>query len=278
MKVYKNISSIIIGLCLTLSLFSLIPKVAGSIAPIPDQFIDEIYPNCTLSLQLSHTNTVIIFNASDFYNKIGIQFDANYTIYNPDNTTTILLILPFSLAINTSEFIFEVYANNTQIPYELFNSIETQYPFPKTLLRSNVTLFKKNSSIIRYHFSGSINNPLNSRALIYIVYSVGTSLDWIGNTTGRIELRVYGKEPGFAGIGHPPNKDPPQVVDIIGGKSLSSEWNNTKPFRMSVGIQYYREATMFERIMEILGCVLPIFVAISITIITVVVIRRKRKR
>jgi len=253
--------------------------VVASIAPLPDQFIAEIFPNCTLPLQLSHTNTVITFNATDFYNKIGIQFDANYTIYNPENTTTIPLILPFSLAINTSEFIFEVYANNTQIPHDLIseNNTEPYLPFPKTLLRSNVTLLKNSSTTIRYHFSGSMSNPLDFRSLIYIVYSVGTSLEWIGNTTGKIELKVYGKEPGFAGIGYPPNNGPPQVIDINGGKSLSYEWNNTNPFRMSVGIQYYREATLFEKIMEMLGYTLPIFIAIPIIIIAVVIIRRKRK-
>ncbi|MHA2197637.1 MAG: hypothetical protein ACXABO_18780, partial [Promethearchaeota archaeon] len=49
-------------------------NVSAPPAPVPDQFIAEIFPNCTLPLQLSHTNTIITFNATNFPNKLGISF------------------------------------------------------------------------------------------------------------------------------------------------------------------------------------------------------------
>ena len=115
MKTRKQISSFIIASLLVFNFSIMNINIATSIAPAPDQFIAEIFPNSTLPLQLSHINTIISFNATDFSNKIDINFDANYTIFNPGNTTTIPIILPFSLAKNVSNFMFEVYANNTQI-------------------------------------------------------------------------------------------------------------------------------------------------------------------
>lgn len=82
MRACKYTFTIIITSILILSFSFTTPPTVGSIAPVPDQFIAEIFPNSTLSLQLTHTNTIISFNATDFPNKIGIDFDANYTIYN----------------------------------------------------------------------------------------------------------------------------------------------------------------------------------------------------
>jgi hypothetical protein len=291
MRARKQILSIITMFFLLLNLFSTIPKAVVSIVPIPNQFIAEIFPNCTLPLQLSHTNTVITFNATDFYNKIGIQFDANYTIYNPENTTIIPVILPFSLASNLTIFMVDVYKNNTKIPHDLFNiypwndnitEISVNLPRvdinPITLIRANITILKNSTSIIRYQFSGSISNPLDSRQIFYFVYSLGTSQDWIGNTTGRIELRVYGKEPGFLTSGGPPYTLFPQYIDINGGKSFSYEWDNIEFFSMSVGVVYYREVSPFDIFIEFLMHPLSICIVITISIIIVMITRKKRKK
>ena len=198
MKVVRLISLIIMALFLIPNHPIIIPNTQASIAPLPDQFIAEIFPNKTLPLQLSHTNTIVKFNATDFPNKLDINFDANYTIYNPENTTTIPLILPFSLAINISDFMFDVQLNESQIPYSLLSvspwnenitEVNIRLPgfietYPINLVRSNVTLFKNSSSVVRYQFRGSMNNPLASRDLLYIICSLGTSQEWLGNTTG----------------------------------------------------------------------------------------------
>ncbi|MEE9376543.1 MAG: hypothetical protein V3V33_00725, partial [Candidatus Lokiarchaeia archaeon] len=56
--------------------------------------------------------------------------------------------------------------------------------YPTTFIKSNVTLLKNSSLVIRYQISGSMSNPLDSRDLFYIAYYLGTSQKWIGNTTG----------------------------------------------------------------------------------------------
>jgi len=288
--VRKFISSVIVILLLILNSPTLISDINASIAPVPNQFIAEIFPNNTLPLQLSHTNTIINFNATDFSNKIDINFDANYTIYNQNNTTTIPVILPFSLAINISNFKFEVQVNDTQIPYDLFmvtpwneNMTEIKIHlawfiemFPITLIRSNVTLLKNSTSVIRYHFSGSMSDPLDSNDLFYVVHHLGTSQEWIGNTTGRAELRVFGKEPVFGVSGV--NLVPCQLMNIIGGKSYICEWNNTKGPWMDIGIRYYRGASLFEKIIDLIMFNLLIILPIAGIITVVVLIRRRQKQ
>ena len=288
MRARKYTFAVIITSFLILSFSFTTPPTASSIAPVPDQFIAEIFPNSTLPLQLTHTNTIISFNATDFPNKIDINFDANYTIYNSKNTTTIPVILPFSLAVNINDFMFNIYANNIQITNDIFNvspwnenitEIDINFliieTYPITLIRSNVTILKNSTSVIRYRFNGAMNNPLDSRDLLYIIYSLGTSQEWIGNTTGRVALRVYGKQPiyGKGGFGWTSC----QLVDIIGGKTYLCEWNNTKSPGRDIGVKFYREDSPFEKIIEILMFNLLIFLPITGVIIITVVIRRKRK-
>jgi len=291
MRARKQILSIITMFFLLLNLFSTIPKAVVSIAPIPNQFIGEMFPNCTIPLQLFHTNTIITFNAADFPNKLDIQFDVNYSVYNPENTSIIPAILPFSFASNLTIFMVDVYKNNTKIPHDLFNiypwndnitEISVNLPRvdinPIILIRANITILKNSTSIIRYQFSGSISNPLDSRQIFYFVYSLGTSQDWIGNTTGRIELRVYGKEPGLLTSGGPSINLFPQYIDINGGKSFSYEWDNIEFFSMSVGVVYYREVSPFDILIEFLIHFLPICIVITISIIIVMITRKKRKK
>ena len=290
MKTRKQISSFIIASLLVFNFSIMNINIATSIAPAPDQFIAEIFPNSTLPLQLSHINTIISFNATDFSNKIDINFDANYTIFNPGNTTTIPIILPFSLAKNVSNFMFEVYANNTQILFELlsispWNENITEIDvhlawfveiYPIILIRNNVTLLKNSTSVIRYHFSGSMSNPLDSSDLFYIVHHLGTSQEWIGNSTGRVALRVYGKQPIYGVSGF--NLVPCQLMDLIGGKSYICEWNNTKRPWMDIGVSFYRDTSSFEEIWGLIVINLVLYFAIAFIIIFVIVRKKKQKK
>lgn len=289
MKVFRFISLIIITLFLIQTFPTIIPNAKASIAPKPDQFIAEIFPNKALPLQLSHTNTIVKFNATNFPNELGLNFDANYTIYNQENTTTIPLILPFSLAININDFMFEVQLNETQIPYSLLSvspwnenitEVNIRLPgfietYPINLVRSNVTLFKNSSSVVRYQFRGTMNNPLASRDLIYIIYSLGTSPEWLGNTTGRVELRVYGKQPIFSTSGGNLINLTPKNVDIVGGKSFSYEWYNIQIPWGNVGIKYYRDTSTLGEL--IISIILNLLISIAIaSAITVVILRRRK--
>jgi hypothetical protein len=289
-KTKKILSPIFIGLLLTLSHFAIFPNIpVVSIAVDPDQFISEIFPNSTLPLHLSNTNTIIDLNATDFPKKLDLKFDANYTIFNLENTSNIPIILPFSLDINIMDFDFEVYANDTQIPYEIFNvspwnenitAIDINLAwfrelYPIRLIYSNVTLPKNSTTTIMYHISGPIINPLNSRDLFSLAYHLRTSQDWIGNTTGKIEFRAYGQEPIFGTMNRNPRNSHPTYVDIDGGKSLTFKWNNVHLNEMQWEVRYYREVSQFDLIWSYISYQTLPFIGFT-SILIIVIIKRKR--
>ncbi|NVM35431.1 MAG: hypothetical protein HWN81_07535 [Candidatus Lokiarchaeota archaeon] len=291
MKARKRIYVVFIILFLALNYCISVPNVsAPPPPPSRDQFIAEIFPNCTAPLQLSYTNTMITFDATFLSNKIDILFDANYTLSNQENTTTIPLILLLSLALNISEVIIKVFANSTPISHDLISvsnrneiitPIDIQFEwfterYPIILIKCNVTLLKNSTSVLRYHFNGSKSNPFDFKDLFYIVYHLGTSQEWIGNTTGRVELNVYGKQHHFTTTWI--RLAPCHIVDIIGGKSYICEWNNTVSPLMDVGIKFYRETSPFEEMMEIIAFGFPISITITGIIIIVLIKRSERKK
>ena len=122
MKKHRISISIIITFFLVFNFPIFSPNSNASIAPKPDQFIGEIFPNCTIPLQLIHTDTLILFNATDFSHNLGINYDANYTMYNPGNISTLTIIVPFSLALGINDLVIEVHVNDIQIPYDLYDA------------------------------------------------------------------------------------------------------------------------------------------------------------
>ena len=232
MKTWKKISSFIIASLLVFNFSIMNIDIVTSIEPGPNQFIGEIFPNCTLPLQLTYTNMIISIDATEFPNKIGIYFDANYTVYNPENTTAIPLMIPFSLKIDITKFTFDVFANNSPILYDLYSTttwhenitavdiywlppwldITKHYNNPIIFIRTNTTFLKNSTSVIRYRFNGSMNNIFDSKNLFYIAYYIGTSQEWIGNTSGSLKLT---KPPDFA------------RVKILSGIVIFASWQTT---------------------------------------------------
>ena len=244
-------------------------------------------------MQLIYTNTIITFDATDFSHKIDINFDANYTIHNPENATIIPVIVPFSLAVNISQLTIEVHANETQIPYDLFvaspwNESMTEIDvslfirfmdmYPIIFIRSNVSLLKNSSSVLRYQINGSISNPLDFRDLSYFIYHLGTSQEWIGNTTGKVELKTYGKQPVFGIRGSLCSLEFERcdLIDINGGSSFRYEWNNRPILEGDIEINYYAPAE--DRFIIIIIVNISIYIAIAVIIILVLVIRKNRKK
>ncbi len=289
MKARKRNCLFLISVYLVLNCCISVPNVsAPPPQDFPDQFITEIFPNSTASLQLSHTNTIITFNTTNISKKIDISFDANYTLTNQENTTIMPLIMIFSLAINLSEGIFEVFANNTPISHDLINissvneidaAIDLQFEwdwglYPIFIIITNVTLFRNSTSIIRYRFSGSKYNPFELMDIFYLMYIIGTSQEWIGDTTGRVELRCYGKEPRYSGGGYGFSQC--QIVDIDGGKSYICEWNNTWYF-MHIGVKFYKPAPAIVGIMEVIAVSFPILLS-AIGIVIIILIKRGERK
>jgi hypothetical protein len=298
MKTHKQIFSLIFTSFLVLNFSISTLQVTVSTVWGPDQFIAEIFPNCTLPLQLSHTSTLIIINATEFPNKFSIQFDANYTIRNTENTTTIPLVVLFSLAIDIADLAFEVHANNNQIPYDLFSTttwdenitaidiywlpswidLPAFYDNPITFIKTNVTLYRNSTSVIRYQIRCPMNNFFDSKESVYFSYYLGTSKEWIGNTTGIFEYLVYGKEPAYHQRGGSSfNGWDVTYTNIVDEVSLLFEWNNAWLPDGDIGFTFNREVSILERIMQFM----PYFlfsIAILIVIIIVVLLRKKQKK
>ncbi len=292
MKKHRILISIIITFFLVFNFPIFSPNVVA-IAPRPDQFIGEIFPNSTIQLQLIHTYTLILFNATDFSHFLGIDYDANYTIYNPGNISTLTIIVPFSLALGIKDLVFEVHMNDTQIPYDLYdatpwneNKTEIDVSFlprwiniyPITLIRSNITFLENSTSVIRYRFIGSMSIPSEPEDLFYITYHLGSWQDWIGNTSGKIELRAYGKQPIFSTSGSGDFTNNRRTIDINSGKSFSHEWHNIHAPLGNVGVKYYRSTPQIEFIMDIIRFQILPFTGIAIIVIIVIVRKKRNKR
>lgn len=267
-----------------------IPKVFAPPPPAPpDQFISEIFPNSTLPLKLLNSDTIITFNATDFPNKINIQFEANYTINNTGNSTNFSFILPFSLDINISQSIIEVYVNNTQIPHSLFTistwnenltAVDTSTlrfieRYPINFIKSNVTLIKNSSSVIGYYIKGMVFNPLDPIDPFYMIYHIGTSQEWIGNTSGRVEFRAYGKQPIFS-IGGSAFSPEYEHMALNGGTVFICIWNNSQIPDGDIGVKYYGPND--DGILIIIIVNISVYIGITIIIILLIIIRKNRRK
>ena len=262
------------------------PKIsASSPPPLPDQVIGEILPNKTLSLNLLRSNVLISINSSSYPNIIGFEFDANYTIFNPGIDSNLKLILPFSLGIEADESNFEVKLNKTNIEFDLCNftgsSINdteidldylSRFPIynPIKLLQCNITALEDTSYNIEYKFHGLMNHPLNDQNMLFLAYCLNSSKNWNGNTTGRVEFRVYGKIPVFSTMGISLR----EVFDIIGGKSCIWEWTNIKMTNLAIGI-YYDERYYPSPIIGSWETVISIIIIIIVFTIILSIIRKR---
>lgn len=293
MTAQKQLVSIFIILGLLLNISISIPNVSAPPAPIPNQFIAEIFPNSTLQLRLIDTNTILTLDAVDFPNKINMKFDANYTIHNPGDYTIIPVIVPFSLAVNYSQLTIEVHENDTQIPYDLFLaspwnariieinvSLFTRFVdmYPIIFIRNNISLPKNSNSTLRYQINGSISNPIDLRDLFYFIYHVGTSQRWFGNTTRDLEIKTYGKQPiiNRGGSAVSLKLEYGDLIDINGGKFYRWEWNNNQNFEGDFGVKYYKAVENGSRFIIIIN--ISVYIAVAIIITLYLIIRKNRKK
>ncbi len=289
MRKRQRILSVLIALFLLTNGIFLPLNVIAPPPGLPEQFIADIFSSTNTTVRLININTMITMDATDFYNKIGINFDGNYTLFNPENTTNLTLILPFSLCMDFQNSTFEVSVNDTQIPFEVLSNTEENLTStginldflsrfvvhcPITLITSNLTLLENNTYIINYQFSGSIPKPLDLQNLFYMAYYLETARVWKGNLTQRVEFKLFGKIPIY-GIAGEYDGDW-QILDIQGGQSVLLEWNKGKVDTIYVGIRYYGSTS--EDIFEIVTMVVLNGLAYIAIISGVVIWLKRRKR
>lgn len=285
----QQIPSVLIALFLFTNVIVLPLNITAPPASLPDQFIADIFPSTNTTVRLININTMITIDATDFYNKIGINFDGNYTLFNSENTTNLTLILPFSLCIDIQNATFEVSVNDTQIPFEVLSNTEENltstginldfFKFfvvhcPITLITSNLTLLENNTYVINYQFSGSIPKPLGFRNLFYMAYYLETARVWKGNLTQRVEFNVFGKLPIYGIVGEYDGDW--QISDIQGGQSVLLEWYKGKVDTIYVGIRYYGSTS--ENVFGIVTIIVLNGLAYIAIISGVVIWLKRRKR
>ncbi|MFX1480102.1 MAG: hypothetical protein ACFFCI_18435 [Promethearchaeota archaeon] len=289
----KKVRSILLLLSLAVMLNGNI-FLCGTIAnPIPvpiDYFMGGICTNNTLAFNLINADVIFDIDSTDFENNIGISFEGNYTIFNPNNATEIMIAAPFSvseLVINSN---CTVEVNDSQISFEIGSDWElgiTEFVSNYTagyswaFIACNITIPENASQTIKFKFNGLMPNPLNPyrrNDQLSILYDLVTSKAWSGNISERVEFRVHGRFPdrieertewGYEA------KDRLITTSIANGKMYSWEWNNEQINTRQVGIIY--EGELLTRQQKIIvgvsvGCGVPII------IVGIVLGVRKKKR
>lgn len=287
MKKRKSILCLSISLVLLMNGNIFLSESIANPLPIPmEYYIGSIFTNASLPFNLINADVFFDIDSTDFKNNIGISFEGNYTIFNPNNITEIMIVAPFSVnrSVIDSNCIVEV--NDSQIlfdvgdPYDL--GIEnwvmdyTYYYASWTYIVCNITIPENNSYTIKYKFNGLMPNPLNPfrrNNKFSILYDLVTSKAWSGNISERVEFRVYGKLPDSV-IESPLDEDRLVNINIDGGRSYTWEWTNEQINTERIGIMYETELLKLQLI--IIG--VSIGIAVTITVATIIFVVRTKKR
>ncbi|MHA2397391.1 MAG: hypothetical protein ACXADU_00700 [Promethearchaeota archaeon] len=287
MKKRKSILCLLINLTFLINGNFLLSESFANPLPIPmEYYMGSIFTNASLPFNLINADVVFTIDSTDFKNNIGISFEGNYTIFNPNNTTEIMIVAPFSVnrAVVSSNCIVEI--NDSQIlfdvgdPYDLGIEewvMDYSSYFPSwTYIVCNITIPENNSQTIKYKFNGLMPNPLNPLSRnneFSILYDLVTSKAWSGTISERVEFRVYGKLPDSI-IESPMDEDRLVIINIDEGKSYTWEWTNEQINTERIGIMYETELLKLQLI--IIG--VSIGIAVTITVATIIFVVRTKKR
>ena len=234
-------------------LISVYTTFAGNFLPVE---------NCSLIM----TNANVIFNIDYpvLHNTIDLNFNGNYTIYNPNESLNMTLVAPFSPDFKNLESTCLIKIGGTVAPfsfveYNLYESPWEQYlthPYGMSGIRKFIVInatFPENDSIdIEFSFNAYIANP-SSRDELIIFYDVGTSRAWNGTISEHVEFKVHGKLPDsystyrkdfFEQAGLDPEGLDTWNDLVVYGKKLTKKDASGKVVRWGVGIggdlaQYY---------------------------------------
>ncbi|MFW9999762.1 MAG: hypothetical protein ACFE9Q_04245 [Candidatus Hodarchaeota archaeon] len=183
-------------------------------------------------LILTNANVVFDINYRESANKIYLHIEANYTIYNPNESKYITLGAPFSSAFNNIKDSCLIKVNESSIPFNViqqdiwdapwdkYHDFYYQGQFNRKFIVVNLSIPGSNSLNIRYIFDSYISNPNFRSDYIYIYYDIGTSRAWNGPITEKVEFRVIGKQPkSYSDYNC-------TITNIVNGKSYVWEWKN----------------------------------------------------
>lgn len=213
--------------------------------PTPVRIIGGFLPKENVSLSLTDANVLIEVDAINYPDVIRWNFEGNYTIYNPNNSTEITIAIPFymsyvaneSLQVNGNPTNIDdvIYLNNVSDIWNnyLDNLDENYYRYAYIF---NLTFPTNDSLNLQFNFDSltrGINAYYDSVGKYDIIYDVGTSRIWNGNITEKVEFRVHGRQPDYRYYANQCN-----TSEIEDGKSYIWSWNNEIINVNLVGISY----------------------------------------
>ena len=181
-------------------------------------------------LIMTNANVVVDVNYRESSNKIYLHFNANYTIYNPNETQYLTLGAPFSSDFKNIEDNCIIKINGSSIPFSITEQDTWEAPwdqyidfyyfgeFNRKFIVIDISITANETLNIGYTFDSHIANP-NFRQVIEIYYDVGTSRAWNGSITEKVQFKVVGRQPTSF-------KENCTITNIEMGKNYVWEWKN----------------------------------------------------
>ena len=254
--------------------------------PIPlEYYMGGIFTNSTFPFNLTNADVVFDIDSTDFANNIGISFEGNYTIFNPNNITEIMIVAPFSVNESVIASNCTVEVNGSQIMFDIGNPYEfgiedwvSNYSmfYLWTYIVCNITIPENGSQTIRYKFNGLMSNSLYENDDVSIFYDLDTSKAWSGNITERVQFRVHGKLPDrYSEWTEGDYEDHCIITDFEDGRNYAWEWNNEQINTQRVGITYKGKLLTQELIVII---IVSVGISVPIIIVLIVFVARRKKR
>ncbi len=255
-----------------------------------------IIPKNNTNLMMPEAQVFFEVSSTDNLKEYQISFNANYTIFNPNETTTTLVGAPFVHYASFNFNNFKVLANETEIEYEIMtieyyeDSPWYEYlgdPMERDIFVSNLTFVSNTSTTLHYSFDYKLfwkeGNAVYGFARL--IYDIGTARAWSGNITETVEIVAYGHQPNSpicigrneAGL----YEIEPTVMEIDNGFKYSWSWENERIEEDLIRCHfpfYQRRISPLNQF--IIGVTLgsAAFLACTVFIIIKVIKIRKRKK
>ena len=265
----------------------IIPYSFADVISVEYSGTGDFFPaeDCSLIM----TNASVFFNISfqEPYNRIDVNFNGNYTIYNPNSSQNITLAAPFSPDFKNLESTCNIKVDDDPVPFTIFNyhwsdpwagyleSKNLGISISRSFILIDITAPENSSLTLEYTFNSYIIPDINDDELD-IFYDVGTSRAWNGSISERVEFRTYGKLPGSYAQHIPEMFNYScSISNYSDSRSFTWEWENEKIMIDNVYISYFYPS---NRLLRLVSTIIIIASSQGIPLIIVAIVLKIRKR
>jgi hypothetical protein len=267
----KNKSNIILKSVLVISLFiSLIFRAHffnGYANPITVyreylEFGGLIPGNFSSYLSMSYASVFMDINAINHRNEFTLDFSANYTIYNSNETSNVLIGAPFynfydyyyyyihdtDILLNSISETLKFIVNDVEVSSSLehltaenaedWEEFLPKYYGSRLFVISNITLNGFSNNSLQYTWNSIIKkHPRSASTSFY--YDVGTSRGWNGTITEFVKIKVLGRQPDYYSDYVEDHFSKNCIINSFeGGKIYNWEWIDERITDYFVGVTF----------------------------------------